>query len=203
MGGRAARRQPAGNFLRKTPAGWRAARQEREIADDVCSQRHRSWSIPLAIFAGSIKVGTPYLFVSVGECITERAGRVNLGLEGTLFMGAMAGFGVSYKTGSFQRHSPLVRRAGGWHFGAMTGRDARRHLQSAAGQFGRRRHRHDDLRHGPGQVPGKAADSAQAPRCPPFGFGDWSSIEQVRAALRINAIFIVGVVLWRRCWRGC
>ena len=56
------------------------------------------WSIPLAIFAGSIRVGTPYLFVSLGECITEKAGRVNLGLEGTLVMGAMSGFGMSYVT---------------------------------------------------------------------------------------------------------
>ena len=54
--------------------------------------------MPLAIFAGSIRVGTPFLFVSLGECITEKAGRVNLGLEGTLFMGAMTGFGVSYLT---------------------------------------------------------------------------------------------------------
>ena len=36
------------------------------------------------------------LFVSLGECITEKSGRVNLGLEGTLVMGAMTGYGVSY-----------------------------------------------------------------------------------------------------------
>ena len=54
--------------------------------------------MPLAVFASAIRVGTPYLFVSLGECITEKSGRVNLGLEGTLVMGAMAGFGVSYLT---------------------------------------------------------------------------------------------------------
>ena len=42
--------------------------------------------------AAPIRVGTPFLFVSLGECITEKAGRVNLGLEGTLVMGAMAAF---------------------------------------------------------------------------------------------------------------
>ena len=52
--------------------------------------------MPSAIFGGAIRVGTPYLFVSLGECITEKSGRVNLGLEGTLVMGAMTGFGVSY-----------------------------------------------------------------------------------------------------------
>jgi hypothetical protein len=58
------------------------------------------WGIPLAVLAGAIRVSTPFLFVSLGECITERSGRVNLGLEGTLVMGAMSGYGVSYLTGS-------------------------------------------------------------------------------------------------------
>ena len=43
---------------------------------------------------------TPFLFVSLGECLTEKSGRINLGLEGTLVMGAMSGFGVAYLTGS-------------------------------------------------------------------------------------------------------
>src|SRR5689334_7984211 len=51
-------------------------------------------------FGGIIRQGTPYLFVRLGECITERSGRVNLGLEGTLFMGAMTGYAVSLHTGS-------------------------------------------------------------------------------------------------------
>ena len=59
-----------------------------------------NWSIPLAVFGGAIRVGTPYLYVSLGECLTEKSGRVNLGLEGTLVMGAMAGYAISYKTGS-------------------------------------------------------------------------------------------------------
>ena len=44
------------------------------------------------MFGGAIRVGTPYLYVSLGECLTEKSGRVNLGLEGTLFMGAMTGY---------------------------------------------------------------------------------------------------------------
>src|SRR5258707_4187720 len=54
------------------------------------------WGLPVAVFGGAIRVGTPILFVSLGECITEKAGRVNLGLEGTLVIGAMTGYGVSY-----------------------------------------------------------------------------------------------------------
>ena len=58
------------------------------------------WGVPLAVFAGAIRVSTPFLFVSLGECLTEKSGRINLGLEGTLIIGAMSGYGVSYLTGS-------------------------------------------------------------------------------------------------------
>ena len=42
------------------------------------------WGVPLAILGGAIRVGTPLLWVSMGEAVTEKAGRINLGLEGTL-----------------------------------------------------------------------------------------------------------------------
>src|SRR3954451_23054314 len=58
------------------------------------------WGVPLAMVGGMIRVSTPYLFVSLGETLTEKSGRVNLGLEGTLVMGAMSGFAVAYITGS-------------------------------------------------------------------------------------------------------
>ena len=47
------------------------------------------WGVPIAVLGGAIRVSTPFLFVSLGECITERSGRINLGLEGILVMGAM------------------------------------------------------------------------------------------------------------------
>ena len=56
--------------------------------------------LALAVLAGAVRVGTPFLFVSLGECLTEKAGRVNLGLEGVLVFSAMAGFGVAYWSGS-------------------------------------------------------------------------------------------------------
>jgi general nucleoside transport system permease protein len=56
--------------------------------------------VPLAIVAGAIRGGTPFLLVSLGECLTEKSGKVNLGLEGVLLMGAMAGYAVSYRSGS-------------------------------------------------------------------------------------------------------
>src|SRR5512138_2118619 len=58
------------------------------------------WTVPLAVFGGAIRVSTPFLFVSLGECLTEKSGRINLGLEGTLVMGAMSAYGIAYLTGS-------------------------------------------------------------------------------------------------------
>src|SRR4029079_1784189 len=57
-------------------------------------------SVALAVMGGAIRISTPFLYVSLGECLTEKSGRVNLGLEGTLVMGAMSAYGISYLTGS-------------------------------------------------------------------------------------------------------
>ncbi|MBD3765134.1 MAG: ABC transporter permease, partial [Rhodobacterales bacterium] len=58
------------------------------------------WAVPLAMLGGAIRVSTPFLFVSLGEVLTERSGRINLGLEGTLGFGAMAGYATAVLTGS-------------------------------------------------------------------------------------------------------
>jgi len=48
--------------------------------------------------AAAIIAGTPLLFATVGELITEKSGNLNLGVEGLMFMGAVIGFVVGYKT---------------------------------------------------------------------------------------------------------
>ena len=53
------------------------------------------------IGGGALRVGVPFLFVSLGECLTEKAGRINLGLEGVLVLSAMAAFGGAYYTGQY------------------------------------------------------------------------------------------------------
>ena len=58
------------------------------------------------MIGGALRVSTPFMFVALGECLTEKSGRVNLGLEGTLVLGAMTGYAISYHTGS-----PVARRA--------------------------------------------------------------------------------------------
>ena len=62
----------------------------------------------VAMLAGSLRVSTPFLFVSLGECLTERAGRINLGNEGVLVLGAMVAYATSYLTGN-----PWLGVAGG------------------------------------------------------------------------------------------
>ena len=54
-----------------------------------------------AILGGALRVGVPFLFVSLGECLTEKSGRINLGLEGVLVLSAMASFGGAYVGDSF------------------------------------------------------------------------------------------------------
>src|ERR1700758_2511590 len=68
--------------------------------------------------AGAVRAGTPFLFVSLGELITEKSGRINLGLEGTLVIGAMSGYGTAYLTGS-PWLGVLVAGIAGSLFGAL------------------------------------------------------------------------------------
>ena len=53
-------------------------------------------AIILAVLAAS----TPLLLAATGELITERAGVLNLGVEGMMIMGAACGFGGALWSGS-------------------------------------------------------------------------------------------------------
>jgi ABC-type uncharacterized transport system permease subunit len=37
----------------------------------------------IAMIGGAIRVSTPFMFVALGETLTEKSGRINLGLEAT------------------------------------------------------------------------------------------------------------------------
>jgi general nucleoside transport system permease protein len=50
--------------------------------------------------AGVLAAAAPVLFAVIGETITERAGIINLSLNGTILLSAMGGFAVSYVSGS-------------------------------------------------------------------------------------------------------
>ncbi|HET7087624.1 MAG TPA: ABC transporter permease [Anaerolineae bacterium] len=52
--------------------------------------------VTIDLAAATLRVATPILFAALGELYCERAGILNLGIEGTMFIGALAGFLVSY-----------------------------------------------------------------------------------------------------------
>lgn len=48
----------------------------------------------------TVRAGTPILFATLGAIINERAGIINLGIEGLMLIGAVGGFSATYATGS-------------------------------------------------------------------------------------------------------
>jgi len=54
----------------------------------------------ISFLAAAIVAGTPLLFATIGEIITERSGNLNLGVEGMMLMGAVMGFMVGMMTGN-------------------------------------------------------------------------------------------------------
>lgn len=52
----------------------------------------------ISFLAAAIVAGTPLLFATLGEIMTERVGNLNLGVEGMMLMGAVVGFQVGFMT---------------------------------------------------------------------------------------------------------
>jgi ABC-type uncharacterized transport system permease subunit len=52
------------------------------------------------ILTGAIRSGTSVLYATQGELISERAGVINLGTEGSMLAGAFCGFAVTVETGN-------------------------------------------------------------------------------------------------------
>ncbi|HVY25184.1 MAG TPA: ABC transporter permease [Polyangiaceae bacterium] len=149
-----------------------------------------AWGVPLAVIGGALRVSAPFLFVSLGECVTERSGRVNLGLEGTLVMGAMGGYGVSYLSGS-----PWLGVAAAGALGAVFG---------ALHGFLCGRPKVNDIAVGIALMLlgvglsfflGKPLIQPTAPRLPAFSLGFWSDVPQVRSNLQINGLLVLGIAL--------
>jgi len=55
---------------------------------------------PVALIASLIVASTPILLAALGELVVEKAGVLNLGVEGMMITGAIFGFVVSVETGS-------------------------------------------------------------------------------------------------------
>jgi ABC-type uncharacterized transport system permease subunit len=55
---------------------------------------------PIIILQSGVATGTVLLFATIGEIFAERAGVLNLGVEGMMLMGAMSAFSVAVSTGN-------------------------------------------------------------------------------------------------------
>jgi simple sugar transport system permease protein len=54
-----------------------------------------------SLLFGAVTAGVPLLFAGLGEQISEKAGVLNIGIEGMMLFGAYTGFVAAYETGSF------------------------------------------------------------------------------------------------------
>jgi ABC-type uncharacterized transport system permease subunit len=149
----------------------------------------------VAIVGGALRVSTPFMFVALGECLTEKSGRVNLGLEGTLVLGAMSGYAISYLSGS-PWLGVLVAGLCGSVMGAIHGYVCKLPkvndvaIGIALMMFGT----------GLAFFFGKAFIQPSAPRLPSIHLGDWTGIPTLGIALQVNPLFFVGIALAFAMW---
>jgi simple sugar transport system permease protein len=146
--------------------------------------------VMLAVLGGAVRVGTPFLFVSLGECVTEKAGRINLGLEGVLVFSAMAGFGGAYLSGSPWLGVVVAGLCGALLallHGTVCSLDRVNDIAMGIAVM--------MLGTGLAFYVGQPLIQPQAPQIPAIALGAWSDSSQVQAALKINALFPVGIAL--------
>ncbi len=143
-----------------------------------------------AIVGGALRVGAPFLFVSLGECITEKAGRINLGLEGVLVLSAMSAFGVAWLTGSAWLGVLAAAAAGGLLatlHGLLCSLPRVNDVATGIALM--------LLGTGLAFYLGKPLIQPQAPQLPSIALGGWSDVSAVQSALRVNALVPLGIAL--------
>ena len=52
------------------------------------------------ILSSALSASAAVMYASCGEILSQKAGTLNLGLEGVMLIGAMTGFAVTYTTGA-------------------------------------------------------------------------------------------------------
>ena len=58
-------------------------------------------ALMVAILVSAMRTATPLILAALGELVVEKAGCVNLGVEGMMLVGAVTGFAVGLTTGNF------------------------------------------------------------------------------------------------------
>ncbi len=149
----------------------------------------------IAMLGGAIRVSTPFMFVALGETLTEKSGRINLGLEGTLVLGAMVAYATSYVTGS-PWLGVLAAGGSGLLLGALHGYICKLPkvndiaIGIAFMSFGT----------GVAFFFGKPFIQPQAPHLDAIHLGDWTGNSALAEALQINPLFFVGIVIAIAMW---
>ena len=147
-------------------------------------------TVLIAMLGGAIRVSTPFMFVALGECLTEKSGRVNLGLEGTLVLGAMVAYAASYHTG-MPWLGVIAAGLAGSVLGAMHG--------SICGLP-----KVNDVAVGIAMMLfgigvafffGKPYIQPTAPRLDSISLGFWSDSASLKSALQVNPLFFVGIAI--------
>ena len=148
------------------------------------------WGVPIAIAAGTLRGSAPFLFVSLGECLTEKSGKINLGLEGTLLMGAMTAYAISYLT-----QSPWLGVLAAGVSGMILG---------AIHAWLSQRPKVNDVAVGIAMIIfgsglafffGKPFIQPVAPQLPTIELGAWINQPAIQSALKISPLFIIGVAI--------
>lgn len=148
------------------------------------------WGVLLGIAGGVIRGSVPFLFVSLGECLTQKSGKINLGLEGVLLLGAMVACATAVATGS------------AW-LGVLGGGVAGLGL-AAVHAWLTSLPRVSDVATGialatfGGGVAfyfGKPYIAARPPVLPSLPLGAWSELPLVQSALRTSPLFFIGIAL--------
>ena len=147
-------------------------------------------TVLIAMLGGAIRVSTPFMFVALGETLTEKSGRINLGLEGNLVLGAMVAYAVSYLTGNAWL-GVLAAGGSGLFLGSLHGYICKlpKVNDIAVGiammSFGT----------GIAFFFGKPFIQPTAPRLDAIPLGDWTGNPALAQALQVNPLFFVGIAL--------
>jgi len=146
-------------------------------------------TVIVAMLAGSLRVSTPFLFVSIGECLTEKSGRINLGNEGVLVLGAMVAYAVSYETNN-PWFGLLAAGGAGFLLGLLHGGVcALPRVNDVAMGIA-------VMLAGTGLAFffGKPYVQPSAPLLPSIPLGFWADAPQIRSALQVSPLFFLGLI---------